>query len=39
MLFLGGVVAMAAPSHVAPVPVEVFVKAAIGHPDQLGDCE
>lgn len=23
----------------APAPIEVFVKAAVGHPDKLGDCE
>lgn len=37
-----GVVAMAtaadAPAAVT-APVEVFVKAAVGHPDKLGDCK
>ncbi|KAG0600196.1 hypothetical protein M758_11G014800 [Ceratodon purpureus] len=35
-----GVVAMAdaGAADAAPAPIEVFVKAAVGHPDKLGDC-
>lgn len=31
--------AVAAPAAVVAPPIEVFVKAAAGHPDKLGDCK